>query len=385
MSATRSSERLPEMAMNVPVQSLLMPVVINAFVAAATFLAFRVVSPRIPWLYCPRSIRANARDTREPPPDISRSTTLEWIRAMYALSERDLVRVIGLDAVVFLRFQRMGMYFFGPLAVVGLVVILPVNAIAPSGAALHATTFRDLSMSHLPEKSPLFWVHLVCAYLFTGYLFYLLRREALAYHDLRHRCHLSCGGEQEGDGAPRPDQLSVALRRIPSHLQNEANLHNYLARLFPDAFASAVVVRDRSVLIRLCKELTGARRHLERACAQFARTGRRVRPTLRTGWFLSSRVDAIDLWTQRIEDLGDQIDVWRKSHGRATAAGFATFTTFAAVALLTHAPVMKEAHVLTCTQAVEPRDVYWPNVHWTDHERQVWCLVLARSPHARAR
>ena len=74
----------------------------------------------------------------------------------------------GVDAYLFVRFQRMMLQIFGPIWVVSWAVLLPVTGVdgGAKGEGLDRFTFGNIGKQHQMR----YWAHLACAWVFTGRL-----------------------------------------------------------------------------------------------------------------------------------------------------------------------------------------------------------------------
>lgn len=101
---------------------------------------------------------------------------------------------------------RLGMQIFGPLALVGAAVLLPVTLTGdavktslttgrPAAAAARPgfSSFSKFTVTNLKRGSPRFWAFFVYMYAAAIYVCWLLRRYYRAYVVLRQRYVWCCG------------------------------------------------------------------------------------------------------------------------------------------------------------------------------------------------
>ncbi|CAK9136061.1 unnamed protein product [Ilex paraguariensis] len=76
-------------------------------------------------------------------------TFLNWMPQAMKMSETEIINHAGLDSAVFLRIYTLGLKIFGPIAIVALLVLIPVNA---SGGSLFFLK-RELVVSNIDKLS----------------------------------------------------------------------------------------------------------------------------------------------------------------------------------------------------------------------------------------
>jgi hypothetical protein len=99
---------------------------------------------------------------------------LAWLGPVIKTQEQDLIRHMGLDAAVFLRFTRMCRNIFLSISVIGCAILIPINLRKGTGTSF-VEKLTPLSTSGSPT-----WAQVVCAYLFnivvSGFLWFNYRK-----------------------------------------------------------------------------------------------------------------------------------------------------------------------------------------------------------------
>jgi len=90
------------------------------------------------------------------------ASCVSWLGPVFSVSDADLVRTAGLDALMVHRVLTFGVLFFGPYALLSCCTLLPLYSAAaraapppPPGAS---SALNRLAMGSLPRGSPLLWV-----------------------------------------------------------------------------------------------------------------------------------------------------------------------------------------------------------------------------------
>ena len=147
-------------------QSIFAAMGVSVVVSVTVFIGFCILRPRHRVIYEPRRKALDPNDDRAPPS--IPSGLLAWIKPLWAAREDDLVRKLGLDAIVFLRFWRMCLQMMTVFTGLGCVILVPINYVgwkqstAVAGASVN---FSDLSITSV--KGSLVTAHIVFAWIFT--------------------------------------------------------------------------------------------------------------------------------------------------------------------------------------------------------------------------
>ncbi|CAD6228178.1 unnamed protein product [Miscanthus lutarioriparius] len=135
--------------------------------------------------------------------------SFRWIGAAFRLSEEDVLRRHGLDALVVVRLFKFGIKCFSVCSIVGLVVLAPTNYTSEGRADIRRSNSMELfTVTNVTRGSNRLWVHFSCLCFISFYVVYLLHKEYskitmrriehLKYHYKRH------------------DQYTILVRGIPT-------------------------------------------------------------------------------------------------------------------------------------------------------------------------
>lgn len=92
-------------------------------VTAGIALLFSLIRPYHTVLYAPKLKHADEQHT---PPQVGKGF-FAWMGPLWNTNEQDLVRLVGLDATVFMRFTTMCRNIFLIIAILGCAILVPVN------------------------------------------------------------------------------------------------------------------------------------------------------------------------------------------------------------------------------------------------------------------
>ncbi len=175
------------------------------------------------------------------------SGLVSWVPVLLSMSEEDVLRYAGFDAVMLLRVYATALYICAIMSIYGVFVIVPTDITGGqsySGAATSINSFNQLSMSNIQHYDSRMWVHGVGLYLITGLTCCLLYRDFGEYRTLRH----------DFLRRKQPHLRTILVEGIPTHLRSNDQLLAYFSALYPGAVSSVYVPHDLSYLRSLINQ-----------------------------------------------------------------------------------------------------------------------------------
>ncbi len=266
----------------------------------------------------------------------------------------------------------------------------------------------------LPGSSYL-WAYLVFTWVYTGLIFYFMRRETLRVIKVRQ--------EYLGSQSTVTDR-TIKLSGVPKELRSEHKIKEFLEKLEIGKVVSVTVVRNWEKLDNLMDERMCFLRKLEEAWTvhlgqlktktskphsanpssnRVAEDGNREteaneddhllgenhvtpyekpRPTTRLWYgFLnlqSRKVDAIDYYEEKLRKLDRKINEARKKEYIATPLAFVTLDSIPACQMAVQALLDPQPGRLQAKLAPAPSDVVWRNTYLPRSNRMVrsWIITL---------
>ncbi|ORY13193.1 hypothetical protein BCR34DRAFT_600112 [Clohesyomyces aquaticus] len=106
-------------------------------------------------------------------------TALESFKTVFTISDRELIRVAGVDGYLFLQYLQLLLKIFIPMAFVILPILLPINRVGdvPGVSGLDSFSWPNVGV---PQKVKRLWAHAVlavCVIVWVCYQFYLALRK----------------------------------------------------------------------------------------------------------------------------------------------------------------------------------------------------------------
>ncbi|KAF9154100.1 hypothetical protein BG015_001860 [Linnemannia schmuckeri] len=393
-------------------------IIISVAIGLVGFFTFCVLRTRWIVMFAPRT-----KLRRHTPPILS-ATFFGWIPQLLRIPEGEMLDIVGLDAVMLLRFFAMAIKLFACCLIPGMLIIWPINYYSTKDG-------RDPSQpDDDDEASPIFSrvtptegvQGTSMLYLFTQFTFtwvfslltlFTIWKSYEGYVSIRRKFILQ--------RAKTITNRTVMVVGLPNHLQNDRALATFYESLGAGNVESAHVVRHVRTLKRLIEQREHALKQLERAYTRYygnpskfrgydpdkiladneraltetvegdgaettesssllrpAPSGKK-RPTTRLGlWGLfGKKVDKIDHCREVFATLDKAVQKMRMSRIFATTAvGFVTFEEMHSAQIL--AQTVNTQETLTCetSTAPEPRDVYWDNLILPPSELTIRSVVV---------
>lgn len=199
--------------------------------------------------------------------------TMNWVTAVNSISWTTIRKYAGLDGYFFLRFIRMNLRICAVTTFWAFLILVPLYS---TGTEEEEVGWYHLSAANVARGDWRMWVSGAFAYLFTGFIFFVMKQEYRHFLDLRME-FLARGNSH----VIKQHHYSLLIENIPNELRSEKALYDYFDKLFPGKVHSASLIlnlRDLEIVkartLRVC-------RRLEKSIAHYHAVG--TRPTHRVG------------------------------------------------------------------------------------------------------
>ncbi|GMH25965.1 hypothetical protein Nepgr_027808 [Nepenthes gracilis] len=304
---------------------------------------------------------------------------LNWMPEALRMPEPELIDHAGLDSVAYIRIYLLGLKIFVPIALLAFLVLVPVNMTGKMLEHIHDLTYSDidkLSISNVPPGSNRFWVHILMAYVFTFWTYYMLYNEYKIITTMRLRFLASADR--------RPDQFTVLVTNVPPDPDESVSEHveHFFCVNHPDHYLLHQVVYNANELAKLVDKKKNLQNWLTYYENKYERSHVK-RPTTKAGflWSLGARVDAIDYYAMEIEKLNEKEAAERKrvlnDPKAVLPAAFVSFKSRWGAAVCAQTQQTSNPTIWLTEWAPEPRDVYWDNLAIPYVELSVRRLLMA--------
>ncbi|KAI1806127.1 DUF221-domain-containing protein [Daldinia bambusicola] len=227
----------------------LAPVALTAGVYFTIFLVLRKSQRRF---YAPRTYLGSLR-TSERSPALPNGW-FNWIGSFWKIPDVHALQHQSLDAYLFLRFLRILVAICFAGCCILWPVLFPVNA---TGGNQDAVQVDILSYARVDKntQSNRYYAHTFMAWIFYGFVMYMILRESIFYVNLRQAFLLS------PFYANRISSRTVLFVSVPEKYLDEARLR----KIFGDSVKNVWITRDTEKLDDLVKERDEVAMKLEKA------------------------------------------------------------------------------------------------------------------------
>lgn len=145
-----------------------------------------------------------------------------WFLRTIRYTDTEVLATAGLDGLMFIKFFEMCATLFTLFCIFGVGILLPINFTSENDIT---DEFDKMSMSNIPQKSDLFWAHLIIAYVFCGFFYYLAYHLWQDYLNYRHQFLAKWGSIGGGH--------TVLIHYLPKTIRTDAALLAYFQKIFP--------------------------------------------------------------------------------------------------------------------------------------------------------
>ncbi|BEJ11918.1 hypothetical protein CspHIS471_0203780 [Cutaneotrichosporon sp. HIS471] len=366
-------------------------------ISVFTFICFSLLRPRQSKVYAPKikygmpppDNPLDDPDYEQPPPALSGSF-FAWLSPVVRIKEHEMIKNIGMDATVFLRFVRMLIWIFAVVSIYGVALIVmyvlynknPANNV--SGADRQGLSI----LTSMNVQGPFIWGTLAVSYLITFTVMFFVWQNWHAVVILRHHWFRSPGY------ASKIYARTLMVTQVPKSYRSDEGLVHLMGQLkvdgikIRDSIDCATIGRRLGDFPKLVHDHNEAVRDLERALTKYLEHDKMAakRPTVRKGGFMGiggTKHDAIDYYAKQVKYLRDKVDARREvidslirqerkayKQGKQMQRvegenyGFITFRTIAEAHRIArrHQGKLKELGGARIHFAPPPRDILWENL-----------------------
>lgn len=389
-------------------QGILLPLSVFLMLGAGSLLLFCIARTLFEDLYSPRSMLKTNR-----PPAIQ-AGFFRWIPVVYSASEKCILDDCGLDAVMLLRFLKLGATLFTTLTLICLFILGPINYMAApvlldnlSAFAYEEAILSALSVDNVPYRSSILKFHLAFTWIVSIITLMALSvffRDFVSIKLQYYKIHHS-----------KIENRSIIVFGIPLQLRDEYKLASYFTNLGVGKVQSVVLVRNWSklqeavqkrgkYLLLLESVFANSHRNRYKLCANGSKYSRGDYLTLQANDQESSllhshpqsilvdellfrldsaidphdrhshcigfaglfgeRVDSAMHYARLFQNWDKEVQILRRQSeiSAATAIGIVTFESASSAEIASQIVLNSMPFSLMSRMAPEPRDMYWQNL-----------------------
>lgn len=181
-----------------------------------------------------------------------------WIVSIYNIADNEVLRMVGLDAYMFLRVQKLLFKTSLFFTLCGLIILLPTYATGTNKLQY----WGKYTIANVESNSDVLWVTTIVMYMFAFLVCRLFYEE---YNEFfRRRIHHYISGDPE---LPKQANYTIMLENVPIGIRSVTKLKALFEKLFPDEVYCVEVCLDLRELESLCARRISVRNQLEKAVA----------------------------------------------------------------------------------------------------------------------
>ena len=299
---------------------------LNAFLFLFFVLFYDYFRRTVEQIYYPKLMKKYKNRLRIKAPPKPPFKFLNWpiIVLRSAKNEEELIKYMGVDAFMFLRFMRLCLSFLIKVSLLSVIVLVPIYSTGKN----KQPGLDQFSIGNLDFKSTKLWAPCFIIYLISYFFLGMLADEYKNFVEVRKTfvAHREANSGPINSSAIK--QHSVMVENIPEKYQNDAALHAFFEKLFPGQVINAVVTQDLGELEGILEKREVVLFKLEAAIAR-REGGIRLKyknPLQKHrigGWIFNlvggTVVDSIDTYSAELSTLNDEVCESQEKHLAAAA------------------------------------------------------------------
>lgn len=216
-------------------------------------------------------------ETNRIPPEPS-NAFFGWLFAILHVEEKEVLRMVGLDAYMLLRYHIVCLNLCIFLSFFGLILLIPLFGTSSS----HYESWDKYTLLNVIEADDIsdrlrVWVVLFYAYIVSIYFCQLLYYEYQNFVNERLHCLQANHDGQISDTTDNLPQkyFTVMLEKVPIRLRSADKLYEYFNELFPNEIYTVEISLDLTELNSYSNQSKFYRNKLEKVIATFLSYGKR--------------------------------------------------------------------------------------------------------------
>ncbi|KAG2369219.1 hypothetical protein BDR07DRAFT_1267749 [Suillus spraguei] len=341
-------------------------VALMSIISTVTIVVFNVLRPKNKVIYEPK-VKYHVGNKQ--PPRISDSL-FGWLPPLIRTKEPELVDKLGLDAVTFLRFNRMIRSLYSAIAFTCCAILIPINVSynlknvsSADRNVLSMLTIRDVKGSFL-------FAHVVVSYVISALVMFFVWRHWKEILRLRQQWFRSPEYMQSFYAR------TLVVMHVPKKYQTDVGIRAIFESVqVPYPTSSVHISRRVGRLPELIEYHNTAVRELEQVLVTYLKDGKiaKERPTIRIGGFMGmggTKKDAIDFYTAKLKRTEQAIEDYRQKidSRKAENYGFASMAAVPYAHIVANLLRKKHPKGTDIALAPNPKDIIWANFNKSTSE-----------------
>lgn len=354
----------------------------GTLVGSILILVFAVLRKKVPDVYYHRKLLNTWKSyddyngkrvgLTEPAPGES---FFGWVGPLLATTDDQILKKVGPDAVIFLRFLRSSMLIVVIMAFFGVVILMPVygtagNSKLDNGSELFVEGIRVISLGNVGvDETSRLWATVVIEYIATFVIMFFMVKDYSYYTDLRRKYKSS----------ETPANYALAVFDIPPEFRDEVAIRQHFEVVVPGQVADVIMIRRCSKALKLQKQLDTA--VMKRELAEYIKEVKGVSPETRPGFCgccmcHKPKVDAVEYWESEQNRLANEIED-EGSNSKQCPSAILLLSNKRAASILSQANIATNATEWTLDPAPEPNAVNWAAFNVPGSQAELRAFLVA--------
>lgn len=298
------------------------------------------------------------------PAAVPRSQPFAWISATVSMREDDVVRNIGLDSAMYLRYLRSMLLSFLIVSVISSIILMPTYGTGRFGdpnvmlkpdvdRPANITGLRLITLSNVIPEDSRMWATLLVEIVSAVVFIYFMCGDFKRFAELR-RINLY---------QQNPKNYAVAVFDIPDNQNNHDDIFQRFDTIVPGQVAQVVCAKNNTKSVSVHKKLDTARKNREAAEWLSVNKLSGDRPQSRVGFCgvmrcWESKVDTIEHWEKEQDRLISEL-AEESAKAKNAPCAVVIFKNKRAASLLMQANMAVDATEYNVAPMSEPNAIHW--------------------------
>jgi hypothetical protein len=237
-----------------------------------SLISFFEVNRHFKAIYGKRISKKFLKTNRVPP--MPSKIPLAWVYTVLNISDDEVLRMVGLDGYMLIRYIIVCLRISLFLTVWGVAILLPVysNAQGETSIGWNKYTIANIPLSE-ENNHFLLWIPCIFAYVFSAYFCRIMYTEYENF--VEKRVEYLVKGDVD---TPSQTYYTIIVDRLPASLRSTPALTEFFKRLFPNDVYSVEIALDLTKLDVIIEHRALVRHNLEKAIAIWKAT--KTRPLI---------------------------------------------------------------------------------------------------------
>ncbi|PXF47306.1 CSC1-like protein ERD4 [Gracilariopsis chorda] len=344
-------------------------------------ILFCILRPRIPDVYYHRRLLNTWRSYNNysgrrvgltyPIPNDS---FFGWIKPVLQTPEREVIRKIGLDAAMFLRYIRTCLAIVSILAFFSVLILMPVfgtagNKSLPNDDPNFIEGLRVVSLANVESRSSRLWVVTVSEFIIAAVVIFFMRRDYKVYADAR----------REYLNSETPVNYALAVLDIPEEHRNEHAVRQRFELVVPGQVAEVVIINNCTFALKHKAKLETA--ITKRELAEYLKSVKGVSPQIRPGFCgcimcHKPKEDALEYWENEEREQKVAL-VELDAAATSTPSAILILSNKRAASVLAQANMATSATSWNVAEVGEPKNINWKAFSVPSYQTEIRSLAVA--------